>query len=172
MNRPLPAQRLDDLAEQPLEDQFCHDNRFERFCIELKEQFVELELSNQTLECLYDNCVDARVERDLIRTAREIMSQNAWRRSGKQLRALSRILQDGAALKVEERMRKGLGNGEQSRSRSLAILLSTELLELKRTCRWWEDLASSDYWKKYYAGYIWSLNKHLCFRTPIFVPTP
>ena len=135
--------------------------KFEEFSKSLRAQFAEVELLDATLDGLYEVCVQAAVEKAVINKAREIMPPRAWRKSEQQLRKVIQALQNGPAVKFEEYLRKRLSDDQKSRTRSSAAELSKDLFGLKRICSWWEGLASSDRWKKYYAGYIWTLNKQL-----------
>jgi hypothetical protein len=144
-----------------VEDKLRSDFRFELFCGNMKDQFVELKPLNTTLECLYDTCIQAHVEKLVINKAREIMRPRDWHRSWLELRRLSQTLRNGGAVQFEGRLRFGLGNHEASRTRRSARKLAKNIFALSRVCSWWEGLATSERWKKYYAGYIWVLNKQL-----------
>jgi hypothetical protein len=147
--------------ESKLEEEFKYD----QFQKDLREQFLE-QISDATLQFLYETCIQARVERAVMNKARELMTAREWRQSGKDLRKLAQMLNNGAAVKVEARLRSGLGNSEDSRSRNSAAALSKDVFGLYRVCALWEGIARSDLWKKYYAGYIWVLNRHLAKTIP------
>jgi hypothetical protein len=148
--------------QQKMEIQLREAPTVDQFCQYMRSQFVELKvLSNKDLDDLYEICIQARVERSVIEKGRKVMSQSQWKRSILRLRRLTATLRKSEAIKVETRLREALGNTGPSQSEEFADELSKRLWELTRICSWWEGLAASDKWKKYYAGYIWQMNLYL-----------
>ena len=132
------------------------------FAQELGEELADLKPSNDTIDFLYQTCFDARIEKELMAKARTITGAGAWRESRKRLPRLIESLRGYENIEMETRLREELGKTEvNSITPSIAVALRKQLAELNWACECWEGFAKWTYWKRFYRGYLWNMDRRL-----------
>jgi hypothetical protein len=132
------------------------------FAQELREELADLEPSKETIDFLYQTCFEARIEKELMAKARTITGTDAWRESRKRLPMLIGSLRGYENIEMETRLREELGKTEvNSITPPIAVALKKQLAELNWACECWEGFAKRAYWKRFYRGYVWNMDRRL-----------
>jgi hypothetical protein len=132
------------------------------FAQELREELADLQPSKDTIDFLYETCFDARIEKELMAKARTITGTDAWRASRKRLPRLIESLRGYENIEMETRLREELGKTEvNSITPPIAVALKKQLAELNWACECWEGFAKWAYWKRFYRGYVWNMDRRL-----------
>jgi hypothetical protein len=127
---------------------------------EILGTFFLQSLSERRIESLYEICLEAHVQKELMAKARAITRRDSWRRSRQMLDKLIKSLREYKSIDIEKRLRTNLVGGD-SVTFSSTEKLSTQLADLSRVCEWWQGFANWDVWGAFYRGYIFNMDRLL-----------
>jgi hypothetical protein len=127
---------------------------------EMSGEFFLESLSERKIDSLYELCLEARVQRELMAKARSITGRDSWRRSRQTLDKLTKSLREYKNTDIEKRLRNNLGGGDSVTLSSTKKLVN-QLADLGRTCEWWEGFANWDVWGAFYRGYVFNMDRLL-----------
>lgn len=156
-----PGFELDPFAFRvALVEKYRAELSLDAFKNEITGKFFLESLSERRIESLYEMCLEARLQKELMAKARGITGRDSWRRSRRKLDKLIKSLRGYQRIDIEKRLRENLSGGA-SVTLSSTEKLATQLADLTQVCEWWEGSANWDVWGAFYRGHVWGMDRLL-----------
>ncbi len=163
------------------ESMFRNECDFSRFAKEfftgsdVLPRFPELRnvIRPETIEYLYEQCLELRLENAMIAKAFEItakkrpLTHKRWRTLRREFFRLRILLGGYKYIDIEKRLRRKLKINGDSVTLNAVAHISTLLAELEQVTSWWEGLADQPPLKAIYRGYVWTMDQHLKKYCPV-----
>ena len=130
------------------------------------ERNEELELPEAIVEWVYDLCIQARVERELVETARKLVRGKQWRLGERSTRRLVNLLSTYDTFDSEKALQRALCKGVRSQTGRASQKLVEHLLSLLEVNRGWRRWSNWPSWRADFRGYIVAMDRGLKKRLP------
>jgi hypothetical protein len=141
---------------------------FTGFSIEMKKQLFMLAkpLPQSTIAWLYETCLQARVQRDVVVLAKGFVRKKSWNQAKQRTVKLLKLLDDFPSNDLESMLRKALNSRKGVRLRNKAAELAHNIRELNYQCERWKHFANWGSWQEDYRSYLLGMDRHLQRRCP------
>lgn len=147
-----------------IQSSLCHRFPYKHFAEYLRQHFSHLPkrtLTERIIKLIYERCMEAKGQQDLLDVAKWITRMDAWKRSRAKTDQLVNLLNTYEDFDLERRIRKSQNNRKRLIVQSFATQLLGLLREITEIGDWWEGFAGFARWLDFYRGYVWTLDSRL-----------